>query len=59
MAAEAGVSEPAVMAPERPGELLRNCLDPGRAGIHLGWRPWTTLPEGCDAVLKWFRGRDS
>ena len=46
MAAAAGVAEPALSAPARPGELLRSALDPGRAAIHLGWKPWTTLAEG-------------
>lgn len=54
MAAEAGVDEPALSAPARNGELLRSALDPGRAGIHLGWKPWTSLSEGTRAVLEWF-----
>jgi UDP-glucose 4-epimerase len=57
MAEEAGVTADAVSAPARPGELQRNALDPGRAGIHLGWKPWTTLPEGTSAVLRWFADR--
>jgi UDP-glucose 4-epimerase len=55
MAAAAGVDRPAVTAPERPGELRRNALDPGRAAIHLGWKPWTSLEEGVAATLDWFR----
>ncbi len=51
MATAAGASAPAVHAPERPGELRRNCLDAARAGIHLGWRSWTGLPEGATAVI--------
>ena len=57
MAAAAGVAEPATYQPPRPGELQRSALDPGRAGIHIGWRPWTTLAEGSRAVLDWFRSR--
>jgi UDP-glucose 4-epimerase len=38
-------------APGRPGELQRSALDPGRAGLHLGWKPWTSLPEGIAAVV--------
>jgi UDP-glucose 4-epimerase len=53
----AGLDRPAVRAPARPGELQRNCLDPSRAAIHLGWKPWTGLQEGTAAVLEWFRGR--
>jgi UDP-glucose 4-epimerase len=55
MATAAGVDRPAVYAPARPGELARSSLDPGRAGIHLGWKPWTTLPDGTAAVLEHFR----
>ena len=57
MARYAGVDDPAVAAPARPGELARNCLDPGRAAIQLGWKPWTSLPEGTAAVIDWFRER--
>jgi UDP-glucose 4-epimerase len=42
-------------APERPGELQRSALDPGRAAIHLGWKPWTTLEEGLELTLDYFR----
>lgn len=41
-----------VHAPARPGELHRSALDPSRAEIHLGWRPWTELADGIDAVLE-------
>ena len=57
MAAQAGVDHPAVSAPARPGELARSCLDPARAAIHLGWKPWTTLDEGTAATIEWFRSR--
>jgi UDP-glucose 4-epimerase len=57
MATAAGVDQPGAVAPARAGELQRSCLDPGRAGIHLGWKPWTRLPEGSAAVIEWFRGR--
>jgi UDP-glucose 4-epimerase len=36
----------------RPGEVERSSLDPGRAGIHLGWKPWTTLDAGIRAVVE-------
>jgi UDP-glucose 4-epimerase len=55
MAAQAGVDRPAVQAPARPGELARISVDPRRAGIHLGWEPWTSLAEGTRAVIDWFR----
>jgi UDP-glucose 4-epimerase len=57
MARAAGVDTPAINAPPRPGELERSSLDPGRASIHLGWKPWTSLAEGTAAVLDYFRQR--
>ena len=51
MARMAGTTARPVHAPARPGELQRAALDPGRAAIHLGWKPWTTLAEGTSAVL--------
>jgi UDP-glucose 4-epimerase len=55
MARAAGVDRPAAMAPARPGELQRSSLDPGRAAIHLGWKPWTTVDDGAAKVLDWFK----
>ena len=57
LARAAGVREPAHYAPPRAGELARSALDPGRAAIHLGWRPWTTVEEGSRATLDWFGTR--
>jgi UDP-glucose 4-epimerase len=55
MAELVGSRVPPRHAPERPGELARSALDPGRAAIHLGWRPWTPLSEGLGLTLDWFR----
>jgi len=55
LSTQAGVSVPVEYAPLRPGELLRNSLDPSRAGIHLGWKPWTELGTGTAAVLDFVR----
>ncbi len=38
-------------APARPGELQRSALDPRRAGLHLGWKPWTPARDGVAAVV--------
>ncbi len=57
MAGAVGAPAVADYAPARPGELLRSALDPARAGIHLDWKPWTTLDEGASAVLRWCRDR--
>ncbi len=55
MADNAGVDAPPEYAPARPGELARSSLDAGRAGLHLGWKPFTTLQAGTAATLEWFR----
>lgn len=51
VAAEAGVDRPAVRAPAPDYEIRRVSLDPGRAAIHLGWKPWTGLEEGVAATV--------
>jgi UDP-glucose 4-epimerase len=53
----AGVHQPPKFAPARRGELQRSCLDPGRAAIHLGWKPWTTIEDGAVAVIDYFRSQ--
>jgi UDP-glucose 4-epimerase len=57
MAGAAGVEAKVQYAPARLGEVQRSALDPTRAAIHLGWRPWTTLEEGCAVVLEEARRR--
>ncbi len=52
MASAAGSTAPPLHAPERQGEALRNALDPHRAAIHLGWKPWTPLPDGVTRVVE-------
>ncbi|MSO79707.1 MAG: NAD-dependent epimerase/dehydratase family protein [Acidimicrobiia bacterium] len=55
MAAATDYPEPARYAPARAGELRRSALDPGRAAIHLGWKPFTTLEEGTTRTVDYFR----
>jgi UDP-glucose 4-epimerase len=55
MADVAGVDVTAMIAPPRPGELMRSSLDIERAAIQLGWRPWTDLADGTRAVLEHIR----
>ncbi len=57
MAAVAGVEPEVRHAPARAGELQHSALDPTRAAIHLGWRPWTTLEVGSAAVVEAARRR--
>lgn len=58
MAAAAGVDARPDFQPARLGEVARSALDPSRADLHLGWKPWTELPVGAAAVLDYFRTRD-
>ena len=51
MATQAGVEPRIEHRPLRPGELMRNTIDPSRAAIQLGWTPWTELGPGTAAVL--------
>jgi UDP-glucose 4-epimerase len=55
MAEQVGAEPSPVLAPPRPGELLRSSLDINRASIQLGWRPWTNLVEGTNAVMEFLR----
>jgi UDP-glucose 4-epimerase len=57
MAERAGVEPRVEFKPLRPGELMRNALDPTRAGMQLGWHSWTELGEGTEAVLDFVRAR--
>jgi UDP-glucose 4-epimerase len=53
LAAAAGIERPARQAAARPGEPARCALDPARAAMQLGWRPWTGLAEGTARVVEW------
>lgn len=55
----AGVKAQPIHASERPGELARVSLDPGRAAMQLGWQPWTNFQEGVDQTVDWFRTQRS
>jgi UDP-glucose 4-epimerase len=58
MASATGVDRQPQSAAARPGEVSRSALDPSRAAIQLGWRPWTTLAEGTASVLDWLKFGD-
>jgi UDP-glucose 4-epimerase len=55
MARAVGFADPARYAPARAGELTRSALDPSRAAIHLGWKPFSSLDEGLTRSIEWFR----
>jgi UDP-glucose 4-epimerase len=50
-AAGRGTLRDPVFAPERPGEVMRSCLDVSRARHELGWEPTVTLREGLSRIL--------
>jgi UDP-glucose 4-epimerase len=52
-----GVQAQPIFAHERPGELQRSCLDPGRAAMQLGWQPFTSFDEGVAQTVDWFRAK--
>ncbi len=59
MARATGYAEPPNYAPARLGELDRSALDISRAAEQLGWRPFTSLDEGVQRTIDWFRARRS
>ena len=48
MAAAVGLEAP----PGKPAGDEAPVVDPARAGIHLGWKPWTTVSEGVLILLQ-------
>lgn len=54
MAEAAGFSGEPEYGPARAGDLLRNALDASKAEKVLGWKPWTTLPDGVQRTVDWF-----
>jgi UDP-glucose 4-epimerase len=53
VAAAVGVDAEPSWGPPRPGDVLHSALDPGRAAIQLGWRPWTSLADGLSLTVRW------
>jgi UDP-glucose 4-epimerase len=53
MAETLGIAAPVQRLPGRPGDVARIALDSGKAAIHLGWKPWTSLEEGVAVLLQW------
>ena len=52
-----GVQQPSFVA-ERADELVRFCVSPVRARIHLGWAPRTILSEGIAGLREGLAGLD-
>jgi len=49
--------KPAEYQPARTGELQRSAVDASRAGIQLGWKPFTSLEEGLALTLEHFKNQ--
>jgi UDP-glucose 4-epimerase len=58
LAGAAGIDTPAVHGPQKPGELRRIAVAPGKALECLGWRPTTVLADGTARTFAWFRAHD-
>ena len=54
MASITGSRNAARYQPARVGELTRSALDPGRAEIHLAWKPFTNLADGLTQTVEYF-----
>jgi UDP-glucose 4-epimerase len=57
LARAAGVEEPPVHGPAKPGEQKRSCIDPSAARAALGWTPEVSLDDGLLRTLQFFRAR--
>ena len=51
-----GYQQQATYAEERTGELRHIALETRLAAAELGWKPWTTLPEGLADTVGWIKG---
>jgi UDP-glucose 4-epimerase len=49
-----GKGLPAKHGPAKPGEQLRSCVEPARAGRFLGWYPEVRLAAGLEETLRFF-----
>jgi len=54
LAALAGTSDEPLLAPLRPGELERSCLDPSEAATRLGFDARIGLQDGLVSTFNWF-----
>jgi UDP-glucose 4-epimerase len=55
IATAAGFTEAPVYEAPRPGEVQRSVLDATAATDALGWQPFTSLPDGIERTVEWFR----
>lgn len=50
----AGATTPVEHSPPRAGELLRSCLDTGKAAKVLGWQPAVSISDGLARTYAYF-----
>jgi UDP-glucose 4-epimerase len=41
--------------PAKPGEVARSVLDHSKARASLRWEPWTSLEQGLETTVDWYR----
>jgi UDP-glucose 4-epimerase len=54
LASLAGTTDEPLLAPLRPGELERSCLDPSEAATLLGFDARIGLHDGLESTFSWF-----
>ncbi len=52
-----GHQAPVELHPERPSTIPARAVDIGLAAEQLGWRPRTSLREGLERTVAWYRGQ--
>ena len=57
MAKRKGFRGKAGYMPARAGGVERSAIDPARAEMHLGWKPFTTLEQGLARTLEHFQAQ--
>lgn len=53
IAAATGYSREPTFAPDRPGDIAHNCLDPALARRTWDWKPAVALRDGIRRVVEW------
>jgi UDP-glucose 4-epimerase len=49
-----GEDLPARHGPAKSGEQMRSSIDPARASLVFGWRPYVQLAAGLEETLRFF-----
>ncbi len=55
VARQTGSAAPIHLVPGRPQDIQRRCPDTAKAERELGWRPRTSLSDGLNATIAWYR----